>query len=384
MKILYSNMLPLGIQDEQQTINDCLIEQFKKSDRIDIAIGYVSNAALEELDSLVERYNTKSITLVIGMYYIEGMPERTYHTAIKINKKWQKLGLGEIRLVRALKYHGKLYCFYNNEKPISAIIGSANLGVIKLEANNRRQYEIAAITENLSEVREIASFIERVIDPICSVNISEVDNITLIREYNVSLAGIDTVEELPQKSVKLYEQHKTDISFILPIKVPSFSERHIDDGRHYTKSNINVCYAAPRNKRKSRDWYETQMTVSKEITRLRGYPKKNEPFYVITDDGYWFKAHTTSDGNKQFSAVGDELIIGRWLKGRIAAAGLVNPVNDSQKDTERMGMITKEMLEAYGSDKIVFTKTDQKTVGDDGKEYDVWMLEFKTEEIKED
>lgn len=50
----------------------------------------------------------------------------------------------------------------------------------------------------------------------------------------------------------------------------------------------------------------------------------------MTDDGYWFKAHTTSDNNKQFSAVGDELIMGRWLKGRLAA-GIVKPVNNTAK-----------------------------------------------------
>jgi hypothetical protein len=172
-------------------------------------------------------------------------------------------------------------------------------------------------------------------------------------------------------------QHKTHVSFVLPIKVPAFDERHMDDNRHYTKSNINVCYAAPRSRRKSRDWYETQMTVSKEITRLEGYPEKNKAFFVITDDGYWFKAHTTSDGNKQFSAVGDELIIGRWIKGRLAAAGLVAPVNDAQLDTDRKGMITLEMLAAYGCDSLVLTKTDQKALDEDGAELDIWILSFE-------
>ena len=120
------------------------------------------------------------------------------------------------------------------------------------------------------------------------------------------------------------------------------------------------------------------MTVAKEITRLNGYPEKNAPFFVVTDDGYWFKAHTTSDGNKQFSAVGDELIMGRWIKGRLAAAGLVDPVNDSQNDTERLGMITKEMLESYGCNAIVFSKTDQKALDDDGTMLDVWTLSFET------
>ena len=199
----------------------------------------------------------------------------------------------------------------------------------------------------------------------------------IIREVNTSLSGIDTVTQIPQASVQLYEQHKTGVSFVLPIKVPAFNERHMDDGKHFTKSNINVSYAAPRSKRKSRDWYETQMTVSKEITRSEGYPEKNKPFFVVTDDGYWFKAHTTSDGNKQFSAVGDELILGRWIKGRLAAAGLVTPVNDTQADTDRKGMITKEMLQAYGCDSLVLSKTDQKALDEDGSELDVWVLSFE-------
>jgi hypothetical protein len=152
----------------------------------------------------------------------------------------------------------------------------------------------------------------------------------------------------------------------------------MDDGKHYTRSNINVCYAAPRNRRKPRDWYEVQMTVSKAITQMEGYPGKNVPFYVITDDGYWFKAHTTSDGNKQFSAVGDELIMGRWIKGRLAAAGLVEPVNNTLRDADRTGMITKEMLDAYGCNAVVLTKTDQRALDDDKKTMlDVWTLSFE-------
>lgn len=384
MKLLYSNMLPLGIEDNQVTIADCITEQIKKSDKIEIAVGYVSNVSLEELERLIDECTIKNITLIIGMYYAEGMPERTYRTAMKINEKWQENGIGEIRIVRSLQYHGKVYCFFKDDKPISAVIGSANLGVLKLEAANRRQYESAVLTESTDEVGEISHLIERLKQPICSINIADIDDLKLIREHNVSLTGIDTVEQLPPNSNKLYEKYKTDISFVLPIKVPAFSERHLDDNRHYTKSNINVCYAAPRTKKKSRDWYETQMTVSKKITRQPGYPEKNVPFFVITDDDYWFKAHTTSDGNKQFSAVGDELIIGRWLKGRLAAAGLVNPINDSQNDTDRLGMITKEMLDEYGSNGLVFTKTSRTALDENGDELDVWTLSFTTVEDSEE
>ncbi len=378
MKLLYSNILPLGTSEGQQTIIDCFKEKISKSDRVEIAVGYISRAALEELDYLVEEHNLSSICLTIGMYFIEGMPEGSYNTALAINTKWVKAGIGEIKIVKAFKYHGKVYCFYKDGQPFSAIIGSANLGVIKLDANNRRQYEISSITDDATECKEIADFIEKLKAQNCSDNIANITGMPIIREVNTSLSGIDTVTQIPQTGVQLYEQHKTKISFVLPLKVPAYDERHMDDGKHFTKSNINVSYAAPRSKRKSRDWYETQLTVSKEITRSEGYPEKNKPFFVVTDDGYWFKAHTTSDGNKQFSAVGDELILGRWIKGRLAVAGLVIPVNDTQADTDRKGMITKEMLQAYGCNNLMLSKTDQKALDEDGSELDVWVLSFET------
>lgn len=384
MRLLYSNILPVGIEEGQATIAETFVEQIADSDSVEIAVGYVSKASLEELDALVEAHHIQHISLVIGMYYIEGMPEGTYRTALAINEKWRVSGVGEIRMTRAFKYHGKLYLFLKDNFPKSAILGSANLGVIKQEANNIRQYEVSSITDQPAECTEVLRLIRKMQEPRCSANIEDITDMPIIREINTSLTGVDTVEQIPQTEVALYDRHKTAVSFVLPIKVPAFAERHMDDGKHYTKSNLNVSYAAPRSARKSRDWYETQFTVNKSITLLPGYPEKNVTFYVITDDGYTFKAHTTSDGNKQFSAVGDELILGRWIKGRLAAAGLVTPVNDTQLDRDRLGMITKEMLEAYGCDTLVLTKTDQKMEDEEGNLLDVWFLSFEAAQEQED
>lgn len=382
MKLLYSNIPPLGIGNEQTTVTECFAEQVADCTQLDIAVGYASKAAIEELDALAEKYGVH-INLVMGMYYVEGMPESMYHTAMAVNEKWRAAGTGEIRLTKVFKYHGKLYVFQKDGSVKSAIIGSANLGVIKLEANNIRQYEVSSLVTDKRDCEDMLNLIHDLQSDRCSANVAEIKGMTLIREVNSSLTGVDTVNRVPQGEVAIYNDHKTDISFTLPIKVPSFSERHMDDGKHYTKSNLNVSYAAPRSQRKSRDWYETQFTVNKSITLLPGYPEKNVEFYVITDDGYTFKAHTTSDGNKQFSAVGDELILGRWIKGRLASAGLVKPVNDTQLDTDRRGMITKEMLEAYGCNTLVLTKTDQKMKDDDGNILDVWFLSFEAAQPQE-
>lgn len=376
MKLLYSNILPLGINEDEETILECFNEQIQKADRIEIAVGYVSNASLIELDKMVEECSISEVCLNIGMYYIEGMPEGAYHTAIRINRKWMEANSGEIRIIKTMKYHGKVFCFYKEGIPFSAIIGSANLGVIKLEANNRRQYEIAAFTEEVEEVLKIAQHIDSLKQSNCSENIETINNMPLVREKNMALNEVELVTSVPRSNVEFYERCKSYVSFFLKLKVPKATERHIDDGKHYTKSNINVCYAAPRSKRKSRDWYETQLTVGADVYRMEGYPEKNKPFFVVTDDGYWFKAHTTSDNNKQFSAVGDELIMGRWLKGRLAAAGIVKPVNDTAKDIDRLGMITEEMLKEYGCDRLEFKKTGQTALDENGEPLDVWMLSF--------
>lgn len=376
MNLLYSNILPMEIENGQNTIIDCFYEQLSRADRIEIAVGYTSTASLYELEHLVDKNSIKNIRLTIGMYYFDGMPESSYHVAIKLNQKWQEAGIGEIRIVKAFKYHGKVYCFYKNGVPISAIVGSANLGAIKLEAANRRQYELSAITTVANEVSELAGHIDRINQQIISMNIAEVTNMPIIREKNMALNGVELVTPVPQSNVDFYKRCQGSVSFFLKLKVPKAAERHINDGQHYTKSNINVCYAAPRSKRKPRDWFETQLTVGSDVYRMEGYPQKNKPFFVITDDGYWFKAHTTSDNNKQFSAVGDELIMGRWLKGRLAAAGIVKPVNNTAEDTDLIGMITEEMLEEYGCDRLLFKKTGQTALDSDGTPLDVWMLSF--------
>ena len=379
MKLLYSNILPLGVKDGQESIIDHFLSAIAKADEVDIAVGYVSRAALIELDRLVHQYSIKKISLIIGMYYIEGMPEGSYHTALAINKKWRNEAIGGIRLVKAFKYHGKAYLFINKSGlPFDSIVGSSNLSVIKLEATNRRQYEFAVASDSQEVCNDLQMHLKQLATDACSANIADIDDIPLIREENTSLENIDYVSHVPSSDIDIYRNNTIGATFTLPIKVPAFEERFMDDKRHYTKSNINVCYAAPRNARKSRDWYETQFTVDKAITLLPGYPEKNKPFFVATDDGYWFKAHTTSDGNKQLSACGDELILGRWIKGRLAAAGLVTPVNNTKQDVDRLGMITKEMLAEYGCDSLKLTKT-AKQATDGENMLDVWLLTFSSD-----
>ena len=226
MQLLYSNILPLGIEEDQKTIIDAFHEQLQLADRVEIAVGYTSYASLEELDNLIDAYAIHQVCLNIGMYYIEGMPENSYHTAIKLNQKWMDNGKGEIRMIKPFKYHGKVYCFYKDGKPFSAIIGSANLGVIKLEASNRRQYELSALTTDSKEVLSIAQHIESLKAPNCSDNINNLTSVPLIREKNTALNGVELVTSVPKANIDFYSRCQAYVSFFLKLKVPKADERH--------------------------------------------------------------------------------------------------------------------------------------------------------------
>ena len=181
MELLYSNILPLKKPEGKELFTDAFMKAIEKSDEVDIAVGYVSKASLRELGEQIERIGIKKVCLIIGMYYLEGgMPEGTYHEAVTLNEKWKQAGVGEIRIVRTVKYHGKLYLFKKDGKPFEGFIGSHNLGAIKSEASNIRQYEISAITEDISEVEEIVNHIEELKKPNISANIATIDGMPLI------------------------------------------------------------------------------------------------------------------------------------------------------------------------------------------------------------
>lgn len=376
MTLLYSAVPPLQTEPGQETISDAFHRLAKTSTDVFIAVGYISLLSLAELDQVVQDKEIRHVVLTIGMYGKEGMPERSYHAAKALNRKWRESGIGEIRIVRSFAFHGKLYYFESDERPVGLINGSANLGVIKLEASNLRQYEVASLVEDQLEIRNTKILIDKLNSSPISEIIDDVTDLRLVREKNCDLGKSDLAEPVTSDDLDVYRKHQTDLSFLLPLKVPTEAERVAGVGG-YMKSNINVCYAKPRSSRKSRDWYEIQFTVDKEITTKDGYPAKDEPFIVVTDDGYKFKAHTTSDGNKQFNAVGDELLLGRWLKGRLVAAGLVQPVNDTMQDVNRKGMITREILDEYGCHHIRLTKTDKTVEDPDDGPLDVWTLFFE-------
>lgn len=370
MEILYSNILPLKTMPGQQVFIDRFNSAVEKADKVDIAVGYVSKSSIQELIRLIDNNKLDNIDLVIGMYYLEGMPEGTYNATLALNSKLKVEGKGIVKLVKTLKYHGKLYVFYKDGIPFEAFIGSHNLGAIKAEASNIRQYEISAVTTIDNEIEEIVSFIAQLKEENCSIDIDCATGMKITREINNALIGQEFVSKITTDEVNAYQNKTIDVKFEIPLKVP---ENLADNNMR--GSNINVCYAKGRK----RVWWETEIVVSKQIRDLPDYPEYQKPFMAVTDDGWKFLVWTCGDNNKNLYSKDDLKIMGRWIKGRLVAAGLVEAVNSVETDVDGKGVITGEMLKRYGRDTITLTKTELTTVLEDGNDVQVWLLSFLPE-----
>ena len=169
--------------------------------------------------------------------------------------------------------------------------------------------------------------------------------------------------------------------------------------KDYMKSNINKCYAKGRlNSRTGvvteRGWWETEIIVSSSTTSNPNYPDSNKPFFVVTDDGWMFKAHVSGDYKKNFESDIDLKVLGYWLKGRLVSSGLIDPVDSPAEDLKNItpsdidiycnckGVITYQKLVKYGRTSVTLTKTTRQLEDENGNMLDVWVLSFLPENVK--
>ena len=161
---------------DKKSIRDTFEEILAQSDKLEVAVGYVSVKGLQRIDELVEKYKIKDIKLACGMYSVDGLPESIKNEIIRLHEKWRRVGIGEIYVVKNMDYHGKLYNFWKDGKPFRSIVGSANLGALAPTGRTMRQYELANTIENEKENQELAEFIDDLIKK-CCVSADNMDSI---------------------------------------------------------------------------------------------------------------------------------------------------------------------------------------------------------------
>lgn len=92
-----------------------------QTDKLDIAVGYITSDSLIELQKAVELNHVQKLNLIIGMHYIEQFTQVEYKSAVKLNEFLRDNGAGEVRLVTPFRYHGKLYSFQKGNTAFAGI-----------------------------------------------------------------------------------------------------------------------------------------------------------------------------------------------------------------------------------------------------------------------
>ena len=349
MELLFSNYPPL--KTDCKTFSETFYSIIPMASELDIAVGYVSSDSLIELQKILElNRNLRKLNLVIGMHYFDKFTRVQYDAALRLNDYLTANRMGDVKLVNAFRYHGKLYSYCNSHGPFAGIIGSNNLGSIT--DSGVRVYESSVLISDAPSAKKINDFISVLADT-ASKNIAELE-INDFCSGNNLLEGHEYVAKVPPQKLAEVLCSRTNISFEIPIKPYEVSPQ----------SNLNVFFGKGRESKnglvKPRHWYEAELIVPKTITEKPGYPRSRSAdavFTAVTDDGWSFKCKVSGDYSKNLRSEGDLKILGKWLKGRLENAGALSVGNP----------VTKDTLREYGRDSFSLTKTSIP---------DTWFIDF--------
>jgi len=335
MKILFTKKKPLSFK------NDDFLEAFENysssAESVHISTGYVSVEALQYLLENAKAGALPYLELIIGMHHFDGFTRAQYDCAMSLVAYLEASNRGSASICVSFPYHGKVYAFHKGGKPFAAIVGSSNLSGL-LGSRDSINYEVDIVLEEPGKLSELSNFQSNLKDKACK-SLSEWEPKRFIE--NIAIPG---AEKLAGKELIDAWSLKTNEEFELPLKPKP-------------KSNLNVCFAAPRGKR-PRPWYEFEVIVEKDITNRSGYPRYST-FKVVTDDGWTFDCYTSGTNSKNLQSEGDLTTFGRWVKGRLESAGIL-----------RVGeLVTPEMLESYGRNSLTLIRT-----ADPG----LWLMDFST------
>ena len=345
MPFLFSKIQPLIYGNE--SFADAFETLLLSSDRMKIVSGYISEESLMELKSILDFYREenqkKFCDLTIGMHHREGFTRPQYEAAKSLGEFLEEYELGAVRVCTAFKFHGKVYSFYKDNAPFASIMGSSNLSNM-LES---KQWEVDYIFREDAALTELNSLYDDLTSK-ATKKLLELPAPEKFIENHDLLQGRTGVEKLTANDLESYKAQQQGAVFEIPLKAE-------------TKSNLNVYFGkgrlAPNGAIRPRPWYEVEIIVPTTITRLDGYPHSGTVFNVITDDGWRFKCKVSGQNDKNFRSEDDLKTLGRWVKGRLEAAGIL----------EVGQPISEQMLQKYGRKNLTLSKT---------KDPETWLLDF--------
>ena len=292
---------------------------------VKILTGYVGIETVINYRAKVPTLGQVKFELVVGMAAKEGLTNKTYNELISLNEDLIKhasattkrngvyvyFNGGNGNFKRDQGIHAKVYSFELGGQA-EMIIGSSNFSPSGLNAKGNIEMNLVEDDTNLCY--EFQRFYDGLHSNGNLVRIDKVSNFPIKGSSKVAATEIDS---------RLSKVH-------VPNNFKSLPYFDIDLGiniDNQTASNLNVCFSKGRWSRatnlvRPRDWYEVEIICPAQVISNPIYPKGD--FVVITSDGVSFEGTTNGENFKNLRSKGDLKLLGRWLKGRLEAAGCLS------------------------------------------------------------
>lgn len=301
-----------------------------------IASGYFSLDILKKYElEILDKSSSSSCKVLLGMAFYEGLSQKQLDAVRALNDQMITMGTDSgFYVTNGRKYHGKI--FQLNGK---TFLGSSNFS--NSGFSNNIEATVQCIGEQVSEVNSFLDdlFSEEFSVPVQSADIPVRGKMKLIgKRAKLTWDGLqkhNLTESSPQ--IQMNQCIVTYNLLDLSLKEKSNLNVYFGKGRLNSKTGV----IAPRA------WYEIEIIANKSITSNPDYP--SGVFTAYTDDGYVIPMKTSGDYKKNLRSNGGLQVFGRWLKGRLEAADVL------EKFTE----ITPATLLEFGKTKLSLYKMDR-------------------------
>jgi hypothetical protein len=231
--------------------------------------------------------------------------------------------------------------------------------VLPISSLSKRNYEIDVRAKGPETVSEVLDFLLN-LEANSSTAFDEIKNeIKIVKGTNEAIFGAESTSFVSADEYLALKLNHVS-SKPIQIKISTAGGSSLNDYFGYRKDK--------KGKMIRRDWYEVGLIVRKEDrTSSVDYPLYEE-FFVVTDDGFEFVGKTSGGDSKNFSSKGNNRVFGRWIKGRLEDAGVL----------QRGELVTDATLELYGNHFLTLTKTSVlKQEPETGRKLRVFLLSFE-------
>ena len=300
-----------------------LIEPLNNANKLYIVSGYATAMmAMRHIEYAKRLKKELSIRLIVGMCPQDGIEKKNHLAFKELQSKKFGVDFKCSYIVEAPAVHSKVYAWYNNNRPLTGFVGSAN-------------YTQNAFSNSMRETLSLEN------PEFCYKYYKELEGETVIcTDKNISnLIDVFDRKIEVQATEEMTESQTAVLNTIsgLPQITLSLVDRY---GEVPKRSGLNW------GQRPGREPNQAYINIPVQIGRSDFFPKRYENFTVSTDDGKQMICVRAQDFGKGLHTTLNNSLLGEYFRFRLG-------LNNGE-------FVTKDHLLKYGRTDVTFYKIDDE------------------------